>query len=202
MSSSEEEFDDVPISKLKKAKNGKSNRSRSVKEESDEDFIADAPPRKARAKRKTSKTSTTNQKQKKTSTKRKVKKEEPNSDDDFQPKKKKKKTANGNGKAVVKKETVKKLKKLEKADRMVRAMQSFLWWDAPEPPEGCQWSTMEHTGPSFTENYESHGVKMKYNGKDVDLNQLEEEAYVPSLYLYISRIITLTNLCSCKHFTH
>ena len=106
--------------------------------------------------------------------------EELDSEDDFQPKKKKK-AANG----MVKKEKVKKLKKLEKTDRMVRAMQSFLWWDAPEPPEGCQWSTMEHAGPSFTENYEPHGVKMKYDGKEVDLNPLEEEAYVFNIYVYI-----------------
>jgi DNA topoisomerase-1 len=70
----------------------------------------------------------------------------------------------------------KKLKELDRADRIAHAMQSFLWWDAPEPPEGCQWSTMEHAGVSFTEPYEPHGVKMKYDGKDVDLRPVEEEA--------------------------
>ena len=125
--------------------------------------------------------------------KRKVK-AEPEDEDDFQPKKKKK-TTNGNGrKAAVKKETkavkktpkaagkkepvTKKLKKLEKADRIAHAMQSFLWWDAPSPPEGCQWSTMEHAGVSFTEPYEPHGFKLKYDGEDVNLNPVEEEAWV------------------------
>jgi DNA topoisomerase-1 len=69
-----------------------------------------------------------------------------------------------------------KLKRLEKADRISHAMQSFLWWDAPDPPEGCQWQTMEHAGVSFTEPYVPHGIKMKYNGVQVDLNPVEEEA--------------------------
>lgn len=82
-------------------------------------------------------------------------------------------------KKEVKKEpggTAPKLKKLEKVDRIAHAMQSFLWWDAPDPPEGCQWQTMEHAGVSFTEPYEPHGVKMKYDGVAVDLNPVEEEA--------------------------
>ena len=70
----------------------------------------------------------------------------------------------------------KTLKKLEKVDRIARAMQSFLWWNAPDPPKGCQWSTMEHAGLSFTEPYDPHGIKMKYDGKDVDLTPVEEEA--------------------------
>ena len=68
------------------------------------------------------------------------------------------------------------LKKQDKAERIAHAMQSFLWWDAPEPPEGCQWVTMEHAGVSFTEPYVPHGVKLKYDGVDVDLSPVEEEA--------------------------
>merc|ERR1712170_18688 len=67
-------------------------------------------------------------------------------------------------------------KKLEKADRIAHAMQSFLWWDAKDPPKGCQWGTMEHAGVSFTEKYVPHGVKMLYNGKEVTLSPAEEEA--------------------------
>jgi DNA topoisomerase-1 len=69
-----------------------------------------------------------------------------------------------------------KLKKLEKADRIFHAMQSFSWWESQDPPEGCQWQTMEHAGVSFTEPYVPHGVKMKYDGVEVDLNPVEEEA--------------------------
>ena len=82
--------------------------------------------------------------------------------------KKTKKTAT----APVKKE----LKKLEKAERLQYAMQSFLWWNAKEPPAGCQWEKMEHAGVSFPEPYKPHGVKMKYDGKPVDLNSVQEEA--------------------------
>lgn len=123
-----------------------------------------------------------------------LKKEDLSDSDDFQPKKSK--TSHHQKKKVkqeikVKKETkvkkesgtknqakatVPKLKRLEKADRISHAMQSFLWWNAPDPPEGCQWQTMEHAGVSFTEPYVPHGIKMKYDGKDVDLNPVEEEA--------------------------
>lgn len=70
----------------------------------------------------------------------------------------------------------KALKKLEKGERLQYAMQSFLWWDAKEPPEGCQWSTMEHAGVSFPEPYEPHGVKLLYDGEPVDLTPVQEEA--------------------------
>ena len=70
----------------------------------------------------------------------------------------------------------KELKKLDKAERLQYAMQSFLWWNAKEPPEGCQWVTMEHAGVSFPETYEPHGIKMNYDGKPVDLTPVQEEA--------------------------
>ena len=81
---------------------------------------------------------------------------------------KKKKASAGGGK--------KELKKLEKSERLQFAMQSFLWWNAPEPPEGSQWVTMEHAGVSFPEPYQPHGVKMLYEGKPIDLSPVEEEA--------------------------
>lgn len=76
----------------------------------------------------------------------------------------------------VKKAKTKGLKKLERAERLQYAMQAFLWWNATEPPEGCQWVTMEHAGVSFPEQYTPHGVKMKYDGKPVVLTPLQEEA--------------------------
>ncbi|CAB9519858.1 DNA topoisomerase 1 [Seminavis robusta] len=68
------------------------------------------------------------------------------------------------------------LKELDKTERLAFAMQSFLWWDADEPPPGCQWRTMEHAGVAFPETYEPHGIKMKYDGKEVDLTPAQEEA--------------------------
>ena len=70
----------------------------------------------------------------------------------------------------------KTLKKLEKAERLQYAMQSFLWWNAKEPPPGYQWLTMEHAGVSFPEAYVPHGVKMNYDGEPVELTPLQEEA--------------------------
>jgi DNA topoisomerase I len=80
---------------------------------------------------------------------------------------------NASGGAVAPK---KELKKLDKSERLQYAMQSFLWWNAKEPPEGCQWVTMEHAGVSFPEPYQPHGVKLLYEGKPIDLNPLQEEA--------------------------
>lgn len=84
-------------------------------------------------------------------------------------KKKKVKTENGDKKP-------KALKKLEKPDRLQFAMQSFLWWDAQDPPPGCQWSTMEHAGVAFPEPYVPHGVKILYDGAEIDLTGPQEEA--------------------------
>lgn len=68
------------------------------------------------------------------------------------------------------------LKEMDKAERISHAMQAYLWWNAEDPPKGCQWVTMEHAGVSFPEGYEPHGVKMLYDGEAVGLTPLEEEA--------------------------
>jgi len=68
------------------------------------------------------------------------------------------------------------LKKLEKIERLQYAMQAFLWWDAPSPPEGCQWRTMEHACVSFPDLYQPHGIQMLYNGEPVEITPAQEEA--------------------------
>ena len=70
----------------------------------------------------------------------------------------------------------KELKKMEKAERLQYAMQAFLWWNAEELPEGYQWNTMEHAGVSFPEPYVPHNIKMKYDGKEITLTPVQEEA--------------------------
>jgi DNA topoisomerase-1 len=90
---------------------------------------------------------------------------------DKKPKAKVKKEASGD---INKKP--KALKKLEKTERLLYGMQSFLWWDAPEHPPGCQWNTMEHAGVAFPEPYVPHGVRMLYDGQPVDLTPVQEEA--------------------------
>lgn len=68
------------------------------------------------------------------------------------------------------------LKKLDRQERLTYAMQSFLWWDAVDPPAGCQWVTMEHAGVAFPEPYQPHGIKMLYDGEPVTLTPEQEEA--------------------------
>ncbi|KAG7355073.1 DNA topoisomerase IB [Nitzschia inconspicua] len=105
-----------------------------------------------------------------TSTSKKKRKREPEPDPVKSSSPKKKKTAaTANG-------PKKELKKLDKSERLQYAMQSFLWWNAKEPPEGCQWVTMEHSGVSFPEPYQPHGIKMLYEGKPIDLTPIQEEA--------------------------
>mmetsp|Transcript_1286 Transcript_1286/g.2201 ORF Transcript_1286/g.2201 Transcript_1286/m.2201 type:complete len:799 (-) Transcript_1286:106-2502(-) len=78
---------------------------------------------------------------------------------------------------VIKVETgPKKAKATDKTQRLAQAMKAFLWWNAPTPPEGQQWSTMEHGGVAFPEEYVPHGVKMLYDGKEIDLTPEQEEA--------------------------
>jgi DNA topoisomerase I len=95
------------------------------------------------------------------------------------PKKKRKIETNGSsdkGSAIKSKSNAAALKEKDKSERLSYAMQSFLWWDAKEPPDGCQWVTMEHAGVSFPDPYEPHGVKLLYDGKPVDLTVAQEEA--------------------------
>jgi DNA topoisomerase-1 len=65
---------------------------------------------------------------------------------------------------------------MDKAERISHGMQAYLWWNANDPPKGCQWSKMEHAGVSFPEPYIPHNVKMLYDGNDVTLSPVEEEA--------------------------
>lgn len=131
--------------------------------------------------------------------KRAIKQESDSSDDDA-PIKKKAKASNGtkvkpdkvtsskvkkektNGKKAPTKKSngatkpTKKMKQLDKAEKISHAMQAYLWWNADNPPHGCQWVKMEHAGVSFPESYTPHGIKMKYDGVEVDLSPTEEEA--------------------------
>lgn len=70
----------------------------------------------------------------------------------------------------------KALKKLDKSERLQFAMQSFLWWNAQEPPAGCQWSKLEHAGVSFPDPYQPHRIPLLYEGKPLALTPAQEEA--------------------------
>jgi len=70
----------------------------------------------------------------------------------------------------------KTLKKMDKMERLSNGMKAHLWWEAPDPPTGCQWTTMEHAGVSFPDPYEPHNIRMKYDGEPVVLTPPQEEA--------------------------
>ncbi|CAE6468088.1 unnamed protein product [Rhizoctonia solani] len=147
VSASESESEpDVPLSKKKPAARKK------VKQESDED--EDVKPA-----RKTPKKNG-----------KAVKKEE--SDDDVKPSK---------GKAKVKKEDGdKKLsaRALKKQKEEEEEAERFKWWETEALGDGTtKWTTLEHAGVLFPPPYEPlpKHVKMKYNGKEVDLPPESEE---------------------------
>lgn len=71
---------------------------------------------------------------------------------------------------------VRELKKMDRTERITRGMQAFLWWEAEELPEGCQWRTMEHAGVAFPDPYVPHNVQMKYEGQPIKLTPIQEEA--------------------------
>ena len=144
-------------------------------DDDDDDFIEDDSP----VKKKKAKSSSSHKKIKKKKVKaeklaaavKKEKKRKASSDASSSPRKKKVKKEGAAGAA-----TTRTLKKLDKTERLQYAMQSFLWWDAPEPPEGSNWVTMEHAGVSFPEAYQPHGVALLYDGQPVALTPLQEEA--------------------------
>mmetsp|Transcript_20091 Transcript_20091/g.29807 ORF Transcript_20091/g.29807 Transcript_20091/m.29807 type:complete len:786 (-) Transcript_20091:127-2484(-) len=183
--------DDVPLARFKKAaakpdkavssapaaakkKTSAAKKRPNYKEDSDDDdddedyASSPAPPKKKKrsssASTSTAASNSTKKKKAATTTKKSTKKT---------PVKKE----NGKKKAAAApKKEAKGLKQLDKSERISHAMQAYLWWNADDPPKGQQWCKMEHAGVSFPEAYDPHGVKMRYDGKEVDLTPVEEEA--------------------------
>ena len=166
--SSEEEFtmeDDVPETPVKKSK-----KRRSVADDDEDDFVGSPVPAPKPKKKKTPESD------KKPKAKKKVVvKPEPVASASAG-KKKRKKEEDNDEKSPKKVKTERQLKKLDKSERLQYAMQAFLWWEAPVLEEGMNWSTMEHSGVAFPEEYEPHKVKMLYDGEPVDLTPAQEEA--------------------------
>lgn len=92
----------------------------------------------------------------------------------------KRKPALKSKKPTVKKEAKGELPKTalsSKAVRIEQAMKAFKWWDQEPLPQGIQWRALEHNGIFFPPDYVPHGVKMLYDGKEVELpSDLEEVA--------------------------
>ena len=61
--------------------------------------------------------------------------------------------------------------------------------------KGIKWRFLEHNGVIFPPTYEPHGVKMKYDGKAVDLNP-EQEA-VATMYAAMIKTDYATKVRAC-----
>ncbi|KZP34664.1 hypothetical protein FIBSPDRAFT_719865 [Athelia psychrophila] len=159
--------DDEPIGK-KRMPNGKPKtkapaKKKVKKEESGSDAEDDEPvaKKKARAPKKKS-----------------VKVESDAEDSDDQPVKKKAQKKAAGKKA--KKEAPASPKKKGKAKEEVEEDEVYRWWEAQEDPNGDgteKWQTLVHSGVIFPPPYDPlpKGVKMKYNGKSVNLPPAAEE---------------------------
>lgn len=66
-------------------------------------------------------------------------------------------------------------KGLKPMELMELAMKANKWWEEPVLEQGIKWVHMEHCGVLFPPTYQPHGVKMKYDDKDVDLTLEQEE---------------------------
>lgn len=94
----------------------------------------------------------------------------------------------GGGKAkpsrVKKEQVVKKFKQMSRADKIEQAMKVYKWWEEPAHEQGKHWNSLEHNGAHFAPEYKPHGVKLKYDGKDVHLTPQQEE--VATFYASVS----------------
>jgi DNA topoisomerase-1 len=56
-----------------------------------------------------------------------------------------------------------------------RAFKAYRWWEAKVLPAGHKWETLEHHGVNFPPAYAPHGVKLSYDGAEVELTPEQEE---------------------------
>ena len=76
-------------------------------------------------------------------------------------------------KSVLKKESP--IKSPKKEDE-----EEYKWWLEENRDDTIKWNTLSHNGVFFPPDYEPHGVKMKYKGKEIKLSANSEE--VASFY--------------------
>ena len=88
----------------------------------------------------------------------------------------------------------KRFKEMTRAEKIEQAMKTFKWWEEPELEDGKQWDSLEHNGAHFAPEYKPHFVKLKYDGKDIDLTPRQEE--VATFYASVSLACRLCAWCS------
>jgi DNA topoisomerase-1 len=90
----------------------------------------------------------------------------------------------------VKRESPKKIRKSPKKEKVKKEQKSpkkqeeeeeeYKWWLEENRDDTIKWNSLVHNGVLFPPDYEPHGVKMKYKGKEVELSPNSEE--VASFY--------------------
>lgn len=90
----------------------------------------------------------------------------------------------------------KRFKEMTRAEKIEQAMKTYKWWEEPELEDGKQWESLEHNGAHFAPEYKPHGVKLKYDGKDVSLTPAQEE--VATFYASVSFTCYLARLFVCR----
>ena len=66
-------------------------------------------------------------------------------------------------------------KALNMNQQLDRAFKAYRWWEAKVLPPGEKWETLEHHGVNFPPAYTPHGIKLSYDGAEVDLTPAQEE---------------------------
>ena len=74
----------------------------------------------------------------------------------------------------------------------------YKWWLEQDKDDGVKWTTLEHAGPYFPPPYEPHGIKMKYNGVQIELEPEAEE--VASFFAALVGTDWAANPVFCKNF--
>ena len=58
--------------------------------------------------------------------------------------------------------------------------EEYKWWLEENRDDTIKWNSLVHNGVLFPPEYQPHGIKMKYKGKEIDLSPNSEE--VASFY--------------------
>lgn len=86
------------------------------------------------------------------------------------PEKKTAKKENGKAAAVKKEAT-----ETPENDEESEEDDEYKWWENPVWDDTVKWETLEHNGVYFPPEYQPHGVKMIYNGREIALEPEAEE---------------------------
>ena len=66
-------------------------------------------------------------------------------------------------------------KEKEDGDESSESDDEFKWWENPVWDDTIKWEKLEHSGVFFPPEYQAHGIKMLYDGREVSLEPEAEE---------------------------